>query len=479
MTWLEPDSRQGSERTMADLDLSLSDALTDSVPQSSPGNMVQRDFVAALEAETFDDQVGETVGKKDYIPLLDKDDKKDGSAVTPGGQKTAQRPEPQGEVRPRLTEQQLCATDFLSGPGKMAGFEDQWSIQPVAPQTQDSGRMGPFQGFSQPGMVNVDFGVAPFQTERPSSIAEPQTPPLSLASDPLKQPNKHTQPLHSSVAGVLGDPWEVQGGLQTDLPFTPSVSTVISRHASQLAESPLDPQWPHPQSAGAGEERENEGADRKHQQQQQLKKKKKRRPREEVYDHMENRSPVDHHGLQVENTPPTDGPQRRSPWREGGWELSPEPLPASPTPISPSLGTGPSPKQTPPQSPGLENTFSKDNEAAPPSPKADQAEGTPSGKVKSAPESFFTISVKEDHVEETSVPSSPPPSKEAPLLTPTFPQPGKMVPSPFSSETPAAPFPAPNSDLNPTALPFFPISEFADVPPKEGRPADPSTAEGW
>lgn len=72
-------------RTMADLDLSLSDALTDSVPQSSPENLVQRDFVAALEAETFDDQVGETVGKKDYIPLLDDDDKKDGEWVLLGG----------------------------------------------------------------------------------------------------------------------------------------------------------------------------------------------------------------------------------------------------------------------------------------------------------------------------------------------------------------------------------------------------------
>lgn len=59
---------------MAELDLSLSDALTDSVPQPGPDSLVERDFVAQLEAETFDDQVGETVGKTDYIPLLDNDD---------------------------------------------------------------------------------------------------------------------------------------------------------------------------------------------------------------------------------------------------------------------------------------------------------------------------------------------------------------------------------------------------------------------
>lgn len=63
---------------MAELDLSLSDALTDSVPQPGPENMVQRDFVAELEAEHFDDKVGETVGKTDYIPLLDNDDTRAG-----------------------------------------------------------------------------------------------------------------------------------------------------------------------------------------------------------------------------------------------------------------------------------------------------------------------------------------------------------------------------------------------------------------
>lgn len=63
---------------MAELDLSLSDALTDSVPQPGPESLVERDFVAQLEAEAFDDQVGETVGKTDYVPLLDNDDTRAG-----------------------------------------------------------------------------------------------------------------------------------------------------------------------------------------------------------------------------------------------------------------------------------------------------------------------------------------------------------------------------------------------------------------
>lgn len=56
-------------------DLSLDDALTDSVPSAAEENVVEKDFVATLEAETFEDKVGETVGKIDYIPLLDNDEK--------------------------------------------------------------------------------------------------------------------------------------------------------------------------------------------------------------------------------------------------------------------------------------------------------------------------------------------------------------------------------------------------------------------
>ncbi|KAG7488698.1 hypothetical protein MATL_G00036470 [Megalops atlanticus] len=301
------------DRTMADLDLSLSDALTDTVPQSGPENMVQRDFVAALEAETFEDQVGETVGKTDYIPLLDKDEKRDAdSTVTPGGQVAAQRPEPQGEVRPRLTGQQVFSTDFMSGPVTMSGFGDQWDTQPFTPQMQDNSLMSAHPGFSQPGMMKMEVGVAPLQTDRSPSIAEPQKPPAPLATEGLAPAPP------ACAAGVLVDPWEGEGGLRTDLPFTPSVSTVISRHASQLAGSPQeppDPQWGHRQGPGPGEERENEAADRKQQ-----KKKKKRRPREEVYDLLESRGPADPQGLQAENTPPTDAPHRSSPRREGGWE---------------------------------------------------------------------------------------------------------------------------------------------------------------
>nr|XP_014431310.1 microtubule-associated protein 4 isoform X3 [Pelodiscus sinensis] len=59
---------------MADFDnnLSLADALTEPPPEIEAE--VKRDFIATLESEKFDDMVGETVGKTDYVPLLDDDD---------------------------------------------------------------------------------------------------------------------------------------------------------------------------------------------------------------------------------------------------------------------------------------------------------------------------------------------------------------------------------------------------------------------
>ncbi|NP_001371721.1 microtubule-associated protein 4 isoform 49 [Homo sapiens] len=54
-------------------DLSLADALTEPSPDIE--GEIKRDFIATLEAEAFDDVVGETVGKTDYIPLLDVDEK--------------------------------------------------------------------------------------------------------------------------------------------------------------------------------------------------------------------------------------------------------------------------------------------------------------------------------------------------------------------------------------------------------------------
>ncbi|XP_076617524.1 uncharacterized protein LOC143339882 isoform X2 [Chaetodon auriga] len=334
---------------MAELDLSLSDALTDSVPQPGPESLVERDFVAQLEAEAFDDQVGETVGKTDYIPLLDNDDtradtgaalengeqeahgvQKPGCKLTAGGQKPTLRPEPQGEVWPRsLDQQQASATDFLSA--SMAGYSDPLGSQTSPAQMMDTGRMGAFSGFSQPGGMgaNVELGVAPLSAERIQSIAEPQLPtPLAGSDAPkvhspmLPEPQVPRSPLDLS-AGALGDCWQDQAGcLPTDIPFTPSVSKLISHHASHDVISPDDPpeSWPSQErtACAGGDERDGDGSDRKQ------KKKKKRRQKEEgSYEHIDSRGPLEAQA-QGENTPSTEefyhriGPRRDR--GEGGWE---------------------------------------------------------------------------------------------------------------------------------------------------------------
>ncbi|XP_069066939.1 microtubule-associated protein 4 isoform X7 [Pleurodeles waltl] len=64
---------------MADFekDLSLEDALTDNPPEVE--EEIKRDFISTLEAEPYDDVIGETCGKCDYIPLLDDDAEKSGN----------------------------------------------------------------------------------------------------------------------------------------------------------------------------------------------------------------------------------------------------------------------------------------------------------------------------------------------------------------------------------------------------------------
>uniref|UniRef100_A0A8C9V1E2 Microtubule-associated protein n=1 Tax=Scleropages formosus TaxID=113540 RepID=A0A8C9V1E2_SCLFO len=296
---------------MADLD--LNDALSDSILQSDPENMVQRDFVATLEAETYDDKVGETVSKTDYVPLLDKDGERQGFAVTQGGQGAAQHPEPQEKVLHHSTEQPVPSAEFLSGPFSAAGYPEHWGTHLRAAH-MDTG----LTGLSQPGpAAAVDAGVAPLPIQRPPAVADESLKEPSLTGEPqvacaLKgdsftgDPSAATDP----SSGVWCDPWGVEAGLQVNLPFTPSVSTVISRHTSQIAggsREPPDGHWQCAPAAGVCEEREFEGSDRK----QQQKKKKKRRPRDNVYEFLESQGPSDFQEVRTEN---------RTPRRDVGWE---------------------------------------------------------------------------------------------------------------------------------------------------------------
>nr|XP_046177114.1 microtubule-associated protein 4-like isoform X6 [Oncorhynchus gorbuscha] len=285
------------------MDLSLHDALTDGAPKSGPDSLVRRDFMASLEKETFDDKVGETVGKTDYRPLLDGKDGK-GSSIMPGGQMGTRMPwqEPMGEKHPCPTGQQSAVnSDYLSGPvSSMMGIPgDQWGNQNKG--MKDSNIPDSLMGFSQPGMMNMNMGsggmggMAPFQTGMPPMGNSQKASPL-FASEPHKQsqsqapfkpndsypsaPGHNTQSQDNSAVWTNPNPLaDGESGLQASegLSLSPSES---------VEESPnSDPLSPHGQETGSGDERGTEGVNSGSMQQK--RKKKKRRPREEVYDFMD------------------------------------------------------------------------------------------------------------------------------------------------------------------------------------------------
>ncbi|XP_045550099.1 microtubule-associated protein 4 isoform X7 [Salmo salar] len=287
------------------MDLSLHDALTDGAPKSGPDSLVRRDFMASLEKETFDDKVGETVGKTDYRPLLDGKDGK-GSSMMPRGQMGTrmQWQEPMGEKHPCPTGQQSAVnSDYLSGPVSSMIPGDQWGNQNKG--MKDSNIPDSLMGFSQPGMMNMNMGsggmggMAPFQTGMPPMGNSQKASPL-FASEPHKQsqsqtpfkpndsypsaPGHNTQSQDNSAVWTNPNPW---AGGESRLQASEGLSLSPS---DSVEESPnSDPLSPHRQETGSGDERGTEGVGSK----QQKRKKKKRRPREEVYDFMDRQEAPD------------------------------------------------------------------------------------------------------------------------------------------------------------------------------------------
>ncbi|XP_037135555.1 microtubule-associated protein 4 isoform X5 [Syngnathus acus] len=427
---------------MAELDLSLSDALVDSAPQQGPESRVERDFVAQLEAETFDDQIGETVGKTDYIPLLDNDDastalengdekaqgvQKPGCKVTTGGQTSMSLPEHRGDGQPlKVDPQQFLAADFLSGFSQPAG----------------------------PGL-NMEGGPAAFTAEKPPSIADPLQPSTGseapkVAHSPMQpEPQAPRSPL-DLTAGALGDCWpDPIACLSSDLPFTPSVTSVISRHANNLAmirdDTPKTlPSRESPAYAG-GDERDADESDRKH------KKKKKRRQKDEgSSEHLESKGHLEAHG---ESVPSADlFYQRPEPKRDSGdgWEEQ----------IWKSGGRGKKGKSR--------KKIPEEWEVSPESFATSSA-----GKItQEAMKDLGSSTLASMDVSFADINTSQSPWKEE-----TFPEEG-LIPSSFSHEVlvPASPLVL-NSELKATAAPFtMPSSTGAgpvDPFPVAASPGDP------
>ncbi|XP_052404714.1 microtubule-associated protein 4 isoform X4 [Carassius gibelio] len=171
------------------MDFSLRDAFTDGAPKATQDSLLKRDFVAGLEAQTYDDKVGETVGKTEYRPLLDgRDGKREGSGSLNAGQPGGQRPDPQGDIHPSPPGQYVYKNDFQSGPASMMEKPVQLGNQQMGSTVKDNS-MDPFLGFSQPGMkigMNMNVGMAPFQSSKPPSMGEPQKTSPLFANEPPK-----------------------------------------------------------------------------------------------------------------------------------------------------------------------------------------------------------------------------------------------------------------------------------------------------
>ncbi|MEE6510055.1 hypothetical protein FKM82_029121 [Ascaphus truei] len=138
---------------MADLEpnFSLEDALTDAPPDIEPA--IKRDFISSLEAEPYDDVVGETCDKTDYVPLLDDDDAKDpkNKAAADGSQ--TERPAAAhpsvlengehgiGENEVTETEHERCLLDFAEsadtdGTDLLSGHTDAEPLNIAAPDQE-------------------------------------------------------------------------------------------------------------------------------------------------------------------------------------------------------------------------------------------------------------------------------------------------------------------------------------------------------
>ncbi|XP_059419714.1 microtubule-associated protein 4 isoform X2 [Carassius carassius] len=260
------------------MDFSLRDAFTDGAPKATQDSLLKRDFVAELEAQTYDDKVGETVGKSDYRPLLDGlDDKRERRGFMSAGHTGGQRQDPQGDIHPRPHGQYVYKNDFQSGPTSMIEKPVQLGNQQMGSTVKENS-MESSLGFSQPGMnigMNMNVGMAPFQSSKPPSMGEPQKTLPLFANEPPKPSHitnsSETSPRNSQESSaVLGSPWTGEEMLSTEQ----------SRASNKAEKSHTDTLGFQSQDAASGEEKSIEEGTGK----QQKRKKKKHKNREEMYD---------------------------------------------------------------------------------------------------------------------------------------------------------------------------------------------------
>ncbi|XP_051552748.1 microtubule-associated protein 4 isoform X3 [Myxocyprinus asiaticus] len=260
------------------MDFSLRDAFTDGAPKATQDSLLKRDFVAGLEAQSFDDKVGETVGKTEYRPLLDgMDGKREGSGFMSGGLTGDQRQDPQGEIRPSPPGQYVYKNDSQSGPASMTGNPLQLGNQQMGSTMKDNSTDS-FLGFSQPGMnrgMNMNVSMAPFQSSKPPSMVESQKTSPLFANEPPKPSQITANPITTSPCISQENSAEDWGNHRTGEEMLSTEQFHAPNKAEQSPTNPLGSQ-----DAASGEEKSTEEGTGK----LQNRKKKKRKNRDEMYD---------------------------------------------------------------------------------------------------------------------------------------------------------------------------------------------------
>ncbi|XP_077470926.1 uncharacterized protein LOC144085483 [Stigmatopora argus] len=287
------------------MDLSLRDALGGGgggVPGGAPAEaLMKRDFMSALEKESYDDKVGEKMTKSDYRPLLEGKDAKSGLGITSSVMLSGGRQDPPG--------QHTFPSDYLSGP-MMSGMNDQWSQN----KAKDTSMPDSFLGFSQSGMSgNVGSSMPPIQTNVNSNLSQMG---LGKATDAQKSSSLFGSEPHiiSNTSGnnpfKPSDPFSSGGpGIQPlDRSPAPTLSPSGSVDGSSPTSSTSEPLSPERSLCEAGK-------------QQQRKKKKKRKGRDEVYsflDSQERNGNAHKHDLQVKGALEVEDDEDEDNWE---WEI--------------------------------------------------------------------------------------------------------------------------------------------------------------
>ncbi|NP_001371746.1 microtubule-associated protein 4 isoform 130 [Homo sapiens] len=218
-------------------DLSLADALTEPSPDIE--GEIKRDFIATLEAEAFDDVVGETVGKTDYIPLLDVDEKTgnseskkkpcsetsqiEGSPTEFLEEKMAYQEYPNSQNWPEDTnfcfQPEQVVDPIQTDPFKMYHDDDLADLVFPSSATADTSI---FAGQNDP--LKDSYGIARPEEGRPvvsgtgNDITTPPNKELPPSPEKKTKPLATTQPAKTSTSKAKTQP--------TSLPKQPAPTTI-------------------------------------------------------------------------------------------------------------------------------------------------------------------------------------------------------------------------------------------------------------